>query len=93
VTDAYDVLRLVAEATGQSPGRICGGFQTHADAEARHLCWYLCHTALGMRQIDIGNWFGVERRAIGYGIARIEDKRDSPAFDERLTSIERNLTS
>jgi chromosomal replication initiation ATPase DnaA len=91
MTDAYDVLRLVAEATGQSPGRICGGFQTHADAEARHLCWYLCHTALGMRQIDIGNWFGVDRRAVAYGIGRVEDKRDAPAFDTIVEKLEGTL--
>lgn len=86
--DAFDVLRLVAKATGASPGGICAVSQKRSEAHARHLCWYLMHTSLGMRQADIGQWFSVDRRAVAYGIARIEDQREDPAFDVRLSEME-----
>jgi len=91
MTDAFDVLRLVAQATQLPPARICGPFQRHCDARARHLCWYLCHTVLGMRQADVGAWFDVDRRAIAYGISRVEDMRDDDAYDVFVTALERDV--
>lgn len=91
MSDAFDILRLVAQATGQTPGRICGPSQARLDAEARHLCWYLCHTVLGMRQADVGAWFGVDRRAVAYGVGRVEDKRDEVDFEALVVSLEGRL--
>lgn len=89
--DAFDVMRLVAHHTGVAPGGMCRLSQNRPEAHARHLCWYLMHTSLGMRQADIGHWFGVDRRAVAYGIARVEDRREDEAFDLRLQAIEAEL--
>lgn len=91
MTDAFDVLRLVTAATGIAPGAICGRGQAQPIAGARHLCWYLMHTGLGMRQRDVARFFDVERRALQYGIRRVEDRRDDPAFDALVTELERKI--
>ena len=65
--------------------------ERRADAHARHLCWYLMHTCQGMRQSDIAAWFDVDRRAVAWGVSRVEDRRDDPDFDARLTAIEDKL--
>ena len=87
----YEVLRAVAEATSTPPGAICGGSQKAQAATARHLCWYLMHTSLGLRQRDIARWFDVERRALQYGIRRVEDRRDDAEFDALVTKLEEKV--
>jgi len=88
MTDAFDILRLVAKTTEVPPGRICGPCMAHRYAEARHICWYLMHTSLGMRQSDVGRFFDVDRRAVAYGIARVEDKREDRRFDATIAQLE-----
>ena len=57
-------------------------------AEARHLAMYLAHTGLGWPLARVGAAFGRDRTTVGHACRRVEDRRDDPAFDRRVETLE-----
>jgi chromosomal replication initiation ATPase DnaA len=50
-------------------------------ARARQLAVYLHHVAMGASLSDCARQFGRDRATVRHACARIEDRRDDPAFD------------
>ncbi|MYZ48370.1 helix-turn-helix domain-containing protein [Propylenella binzhouense] len=57
---------------------------TAKESAARQIAMYLAHTSLGFSLSAIGRQFGRDRTTVAHAIARIEDRRDDPAFDRLL---------
>lgn len=90
--DLYDVLRLVVTHTKAPLVDVLAPRVQHGPAtHTRHLVWYLANTVLGMRQAEIGRAFGLDRRTIRYGIARVEDARDAAEFNALVEEMESKL--
>lgn len=52
---------------------------------------YLARVACGAKVREIAVAAGVAHNVVQYGLARIEDRRDDPAFDQLLDDLEREL--
>jgi hypothetical protein len=57
-------------------------------SHARQCAMYLAHVSLGLPQGVTARGFGRDRTTIRHGCARIEDARDSHAFDKSLSGLE-----
>ena len=49
---------------------------------------YLSHVVLGLRMAEIAKTYGVDRTIVGRACALIEDLRDDPSFDAKLSALE-----
>lgn len=58
---------------------------------ARQTAMYLTHTSLGLAQHKVGYWFGRDRTTVGHACQKVEDRRDDPATDRLLTSLETTI--
>jgi hypothetical protein len=56
--------------------------------DARQVAMYLANVALAVSYEQIGVYSNRNRATIRHGIERVEDRRDNPAFDELITSLE-----
>ena len=83
---------VVAEATGVGLARLCGDKRGQAHtAFARQTAMYLCRVVYAMRLGDIALAFGRDRSTAGHAVRRIEEAREHPEFDRRLTALEAML--
>jgi chromosomal replication initiation ATPase DnaA len=57
-------------------------------ADARQLAIYLAHVALGHDLSHLALAFGRDRATIRHALRRIEDRRDDPGFDRRVSRLE-----
>lgn len=57
-------------------------------AFARQSAMYLAHVALGLSYSEVGRAFGRDRTTAAYACQLIEDRRDDPAVDAVLGSLE-----
>jgi hypothetical protein len=55
----------------------------------RQIAMYVCHVALQISLSDIGDAFGRDRTTVGHACHVVEDRRDDPAFDEFVATVER----
>lgn len=62
-----------------------------AVATARHVAIYLVHVGFGLPLMRTAGCFGRDRTTVAYACARIEDRRDDPAFDAKLNALEAAL--
>lgn len=61
-------------------------------AWARQVAIYLCRVAEPeMSLTDVGAFFGRDRTTIAYALARVEDRRDFPDFDDMLFRMEAQI--
>jgi chromosomal replication initiation ATPase DnaA len=58
---------------------------------ARHTAMYLMHVVLRRNYSEVGAWFRRHRTSVFHACAKIEDRRDDPAFDTRIARLERAL--
>ncbi|TCT04157.1 DnaA-like protein [Tepidamorphus gemmatus] len=58
---------------------------------ARHVAMYLLNVVHARPYREIGERFGRHRTSVLYACARIEDRRDDPAFDRKLLRLECSL--
>jgi chromosomal replication initiation ATPase DnaA len=88
LTVAY-VTSLVALAT-DTPAREIGsrGRSTATAARARHMAIYLAHIALSWPLSRVATAFSRDRTTVSHAVHVIEDLRDDPDFDDRLTRLE-----
>jgi len=59
----------------------------------RQISMYVCHVALQISQSDIGEAFGRDRTTVGHACHVVEDRRDDPAFDDFVSTVERLVTT
>jgi chromosomal replication initiation ATPase DnaA len=59
-----------------------------AVAFARQSAMYLAHVVLGLRYSEIGRLFRRDRTTAAYACQLIEDRRDDPAIDRVLHTLE-----
>jgi hypothetical protein len=57
-------------------------------AFARQSAMYLAHVAFGLSFSDVGRGFGRDRTTAAYACRLIEERRDDPAIDRVLGSLE-----
>ena len=57
-------------------------------AFARQCAMYLAHVAFGLNYCEIGRGFGRNRRTAAHACAVVEDRRDDPAVDRVIASLE-----
>ncbi|WP_202396075.1 helix-turn-helix domain-containing protein [Stappia sediminis] len=62
-------------------------------AFARQVAMYLAHVVAGLTLTDVGKRFGRDRTTAAYACRLIEDRRDDPAFDRRLSALEAAIQS
>lgn len=62
-------------------------------AFARQVAMYLAHVVAGLTLTDVGRRFGRDRTTAAYACRLIEDRRDDPAFDKRLSALEAAIQS
>lgn len=55
---------------------------------ARQVCMYLLHTVFSMSYHEIGALLGRDRTTISHGCSLVEDLRDEPAFDQKVSIVE-----
>lgn len=55
----------------------------------RQIAMYVCHVVLRFTQHDIGLAFGRDRSTVSHACHVVEDRRDDPAFDDFVSSLER----
>jgi chromosomal replication initiation ATPase DnaA len=59
-----------------------------AAALARQSTMYLAHVTLGLNYSAIGTLFHRDRTTAAYACQRVEDRRDDPAIDDLLQTLE-----
>ena len=57
-------------------------------AFARQCAMYLAHVVLGLRYSEIGRLFRRDRTTAAYACALVEERRDDPAIDRVLLTLE-----
>jgi chromosomal replication initiation ATPase DnaA len=55
---------------------------------ARQVAMYLCYTAFELSLARVAAAFERDRSTVSYACHRIEDRRDEPAFDQWIESLE-----
>jgi chromosomal replication initiation ATPase DnaA len=90
--DATRVIELVAAAR-RVPGRLILSRSRGMAcvASARQIAMYLMHVVLGRDYAAVGNYFDRDRTTVSHACARVEDRRDDPAFDAELARLESAL--
>ncbi|QCK86571.1 chromosomal replication initiator DnaA [Phreatobacter aquaticus] len=57
-------------------------------ADARHLAIYLAHVMIGIDMTRLGRTFGRDRASVRHALRRIEQRRDEPLFNARVSAME-----
>jgi chromosomal replication initiation ATPase DnaA len=82
-------IALAAWDSGVEQSDIDGGRRGEAQvAGARQLAIYLAHVALGHDLSRLSLAFGRDRATIRHALRRVEDDRDDPAYDRRVSRLE-----
>jgi chromosomal replication initiation ATPase DnaA len=80
---------IVSYALGTSSADILGeGKGAPGAAFARQVAMYLCYTGFELSLARVAVAFERDRSTVSYACHRIEDRRDEPAFDQWIESLE-----
>lgn len=80
---------LAAWVSRVEPSALFCGTRGEAEVSAaRQLAIYLAHVALGHDLSRLSSVFGRDRATLRHALRRIEDWRDDPGFDRRLSQLE-----
>jgi len=83
---------LVAYAFSVPLNELCAPNRGDAyTAFVRHVAMYLTHITYGLTLDEVGLGFGRDRSTASYACHRIEDLRDDPRLDRRLSLLEEML--
>lgn len=85
--------RLSADIVGYSLGTpsadiLAIGKGAQVAVFARHVAMYLCYTGFELSLARVAAAFERDRSTVSYACHRIEDRRDEPAFDQWIESLE-----
>ena len=87
------VTRLLAQSSGISERAILSGRRGRSDTvRARQLAMYLVHTSFSLPYAVVGEAFRRDRTTVTYACRTIEDLRDDPAEDHRISRLEDTLS-
>ncbi|WP_244484056.1 MULTISPECIES: helix-turn-helix domain-containing protein [unclassified Rhizobium] len=64
-----------------------------ASCHVRQISMYVCHVVLQISLTDIGQAFGRDRTTVSHACNVVEDRRDDPAYDDFVSSVERVIIS
>ena len=85
--------RLVAEAFDLPPAELSGLTRGCAKvALARQAAMYLARVCLGLTLSEAAGLYGRDRTTAAHACRVIEDLRDDPQFDARLSAVEAQLS-
>lgn len=84
-------MAVAGECFGFSPALFADRRRSHDEAMRRRVVFYLEHVVMGVSQTRIAREYGFSCNAVRYGLARIEDMRDDPDFDDRLMRAEHKV--
>jgi hypothetical protein len=92
------VCRIVGHMTSEIFGLVAFRVQLRRDrrrtlCHVRQIAMYVCHVALRIPLQEIGLAFGRDRTTVGHACHVVEDRRDDPAFDEFVATLERIVSS
>jgi len=91
-TNDMKVIRLVAKRTKIPSHLLFHRSRCRSNiAGARQLAMYLLHVTMGRTMVEVGDLFGRDRTTVSHACGRIEDRRDSPEFDEIVSTLEGDL--
>ncbi len=65
------------------------GGRRRALGHVRQVAMYVCHVAYSMPMGEVAQAFGRDRSTVGHACRMVEDRRDDPAYDGFVTTIER----
>jgi len=83
------ITHTVALATGVAPSDIASAKRTSkAAARARQIAIYLAHVNFNWPLIRVAFAFNRDRTTCGYACTRIEEMRENPGFDARMSVLE-----
>ena len=60
-----------------------------AECHTRQIAMYVCHVTLRIPQGDVAHAYGRDRTTVRYSCAVVEDRRDSPGYDDFVGAVER----
>lgn len=66
-----------------------GAMRRRPQCHIRQIAMYVCHVVLRMSLTEIGSVFGRDRTTVSHACRVIEDRRDDPAYDTFVQSVER----
>ena len=90
--EASLVCMLVAgECFDFSPALFADRSPKRDEAVRRWIVFYLENVVMGASMTRIARGYGFDRHTVRYGLARVEDMRDDPDFDTRLTRAEHKV--
>jgi hypothetical protein len=92
------VCRIVRQLTGELVLLLGDRVMLRRDrrrtaCHVRQIAMYVCHVALRMPMKDIADAFGRDRSTVGHACHVVEDRRDDPAFDDFVSTVERLVTT
>lgn len=87
----YRAAEIVASRNGLDVAQVLWP-QGWEQRRARHLAVYLACCCLGVPLKPIARSLGCTAQPLRQGMARIEDDREDPQFDEMVTGLEEALT-
>ena len=83
------VLRLVSAEFRIPASAILAGSRSRDISRARSVWWYLCSVALYNQSAALAApRMGVDKATLRQALNRVEDWRDDPEFDARLSRLE-----
>ena len=85
---AAEMVQLVARARQIGPEDILRRGRRAEIAAGRQLAMYLAHVMLGLRYSEIGRLFRRDRTTAAHACQLVEDRRDDPAIDRLLQTLE-----
>jgi chromosomal replication initiation ATPase DnaA len=84
-----DLISLATAAAFAVPvGELISTKRTPYVAFARQCAMYLAHVTFGLTYSEVGRAFGRDRTTAAYACQLIEERRDDPAIDAVLGSLE-----
>ncbi len=84
VAVAFDVNKDALQIATRGPA--CAAF-------ARQVAMYLAHVVCGLSLTDAGRAFGRDRTTVAYACGVVEDRRDDPGFDGKLSALEQAVSA
>lgn len=88
LVDEMDALVSGAQ-TPKKDGRRQRAASRRAIVQRRQIAMYVSHVVLCYSLTDLGLAFGRDRTTVSHACHVVEDRRDDPAFDRFIASIER----
>ncbi len=86
---AQCAIDLACEAYNITAGQVLRpGRSTAKISRARQVAMYLAHVVGQLSMVQVSEEFSRDRSTVAHGLHMIEDRRDSPMFDQQISFLE-----